>query len=450
MLPAVLVVHADCFWRQTAECSSTGRREPKNDRPCNTKISADKSGFCECEPGLRVSPVGCGHSPLTCSATCSNSAYRLSAAVVGPQPRHRPKETRSVPLKASELSDKEEAAPRAQNNERKPTHEKAVAKKAHKKAEGHKKAEAAAREAKPAYEKAVAKKAHKKAEAHTKAEAARETKPAHQKAAKKAPNKAEAASRSQDKETPSAHENAKTVRPVAAEGLKPSPPMSTTTTADPLNGRSCSPGLGSSALPSDADRAEAALRNCRYGCAKSKTSMIALQKSGAAGDATRVSPKLLHPSLVPSWRHHRLGTVGNLAVLLTGQVRTLPLYREVPFAPQLVEKATTPLSVRLSGPSAQSLRAPAELILWPQALRSYLMLLTVSQLVQQYFCAALRDSVTPMSHLLTHRHQRARQLRTYSPHFSAIAPTGVRASLLGTIQSTGCGMESHKTKRGSS
>ena len=73
MLPAVLSVYADCFWRQTSSCSSTGKREPQMDRPCAAKISSDKSGFCECEPGSRVSPVGCGHAPLTCRSRCPKS-----------------------------------------------------------------------------------------------------------------------------------------------------------------------------------------------------------------------------------------------------------------------------------------------------------------------------------------------------------------------------------------
>ena len=99
MLPAVLWLYADCSWRQTSGCSSTGKREPQNDRPCEAKISSDRSGFCECEPGLRVSPVGCGHAPLTCSARCSTATSSGGSLRPRSTASAQPHKQRSKPAK---------------------------------------------------------------------------------------------------------------------------------------------------------------------------------------------------------------------------------------------------------------------------------------------------------------------------------------------------------------
>lgn len=89
----VLSMPADCSWRQTSGCSSTGRREPQNDRSCDANISPDKSGYCECEPGVRSASVGCGHSAITCRQRCSKQPRPIAATRPHKSPRAEEKRT---------------------------------------------------------------------------------------------------------------------------------------------------------------------------------------------------------------------------------------------------------------------------------------------------------------------------------------------------------------------
>ncbi len=62
-------------WRQTAECSATGRREPHNDKGCQAEINPGWSGFCECEGGAIIG-ADCGHPPSTCAEACRAGGWR--------------------------------------------------------------------------------------------------------------------------------------------------------------------------------------------------------------------------------------------------------------------------------------------------------------------------------------------------------------------------------------
>lgn len=68
-------------WRQTGASRADGPREPLNDRPCDTWIPADFSGFCECR-GRNV-PFGSQHSPFTCGAVCAGASVVLGQSCRG-------------------------------------------------------------------------------------------------------------------------------------------------------------------------------------------------------------------------------------------------------------------------------------------------------------------------------------------------------------------------------
>ena len=60
-------------WRQTAECSSSGEREPQFDDTCDARMRDDRSGYCECTGERRVAMAdGCAgtREPTTCAAEC--------------------------------------------------------------------------------------------------------------------------------------------------------------------------------------------------------------------------------------------------------------------------------------------------------------------------------------------------------------------------------------------
>ena len=61
-------------WRQTANCDSSGEREPQHDLACNAVVSGDDSGYCECEGGRKANEVGCGHDQFTCEEACAPPA----------------------------------------------------------------------------------------------------------------------------------------------------------------------------------------------------------------------------------------------------------------------------------------------------------------------------------------------------------------------------------------
>jgi hypothetical protein len=70
-------------WRQTAQCSATGRREPDNDRACEDMLSAGWSGYCECGGGRFVG-ADCGHPANNCLTVCSKASW--SAPMMVPSP----------------------------------------------------------------------------------------------------------------------------------------------------------------------------------------------------------------------------------------------------------------------------------------------------------------------------------------------------------------------------
>ena len=58
-------------WRQTSGCSGTGKRQPDQDRTCQTNIRNGWSGYCECEGGVRAAESACEHVPFTCADKCA-------------------------------------------------------------------------------------------------------------------------------------------------------------------------------------------------------------------------------------------------------------------------------------------------------------------------------------------------------------------------------------------
>uniref|UniRef100_A0A7S2JDY8 J domain-containing protein n=1 Tax=Haptolina brevifila TaxID=156173 RepID=A0A7S2JDY8_9EUKA len=57
-------------WRQTGDCSPTGKRQASEDRDCHVKIQKGWSGYCECEGGVRAGESGCNHEEFTCTDKC--------------------------------------------------------------------------------------------------------------------------------------------------------------------------------------------------------------------------------------------------------------------------------------------------------------------------------------------------------------------------------------------
>ena len=70
-------------WRQTSECTADGPREEAQDLPCETKVLAGVSGYCECGGGSRrvPRPPGCSRDEVadSCGAVCSRgeSLYEM-------------------------------------------------------------------------------------------------------------------------------------------------------------------------------------------------------------------------------------------------------------------------------------------------------------------------------------------------------------------------------------
>lgn len=57
-------------WRQTADCSPDGPRQPDLDKSCDTYIPGSDSGFCECIDGRKAGLSSCGHPGITCEDQC--------------------------------------------------------------------------------------------------------------------------------------------------------------------------------------------------------------------------------------------------------------------------------------------------------------------------------------------------------------------------------------------
>lgn len=90
-------------------------------------------------------------------------------------------------------------------------------------------------------------------------------------------------------------------------------------------------------VPREVGRIIAAARHCKYGCARSKADLVKALQSGAAQADAPVDGRTLEPSLNFDWQAHRQRVSGGggaagrggIAVLLAGQVRTLPLYADL-------------------------------------------------------------------------------------------------------------------------
>ena len=58
-------------WRQTNDCSASGRLQPHADRDCDVRIKNGWSGYCECEGGVRAGESSCEHDEFTCDEQCA-------------------------------------------------------------------------------------------------------------------------------------------------------------------------------------------------------------------------------------------------------------------------------------------------------------------------------------------------------------------------------------------
>jgi len=69
--PEVPVKGKCVSWRQTKDCTASGKRQPKQDKGCDVRIKKGNSGYCECEGGIRAAEKGCeNHEGFTCEAAC--------------------------------------------------------------------------------------------------------------------------------------------------------------------------------------------------------------------------------------------------------------------------------------------------------------------------------------------------------------------------------------------
>jgi hypothetical protein len=70
-------------WRQTANCSSSGARQPQYDQPCSKLMATGQSGFCECAGSVRRGAVGCnGAERFTCANVCADRLTEASGDAV--------------------------------------------------------------------------------------------------------------------------------------------------------------------------------------------------------------------------------------------------------------------------------------------------------------------------------------------------------------------------------
>jgi len=58
-------------WRQTADCSPSGKRQPQRDAGCNVRVKRGSSGYCECRGGVRAGESNCEHEEFTCRDMCT-------------------------------------------------------------------------------------------------------------------------------------------------------------------------------------------------------------------------------------------------------------------------------------------------------------------------------------------------------------------------------------------
>jgi len=57
-------------WRQTSDCSASGKRQPQKDVGCNVRVRNGWSGYCECRGGVRAGDSNCQHDEFTCQDMC--------------------------------------------------------------------------------------------------------------------------------------------------------------------------------------------------------------------------------------------------------------------------------------------------------------------------------------------------------------------------------------------
>jgi len=57
-------------FRRTLQCNPSGPRDPTKDKGCQSVVTADDSGFCECGGFVQFAAVDCEHRPFTCEVMC--------------------------------------------------------------------------------------------------------------------------------------------------------------------------------------------------------------------------------------------------------------------------------------------------------------------------------------------------------------------------------------------
>eukprot|EP00301_Raphidiophrys_heterophryoidea_P007809 c12976_g1_i2.p1 GENE.c12976_g1_i2~~c12976_g1_i2.p1 ORF type:complete len:1619 (+),score=400.81 c12976_g1_i2:36-4859(+) len=66
---------SDCVaFRQTAQCSFNGTRQPSRDLSCHNEIQPYMTGYCECNGSRIVAAVDCGHVPFKCEIECMGTS----------------------------------------------------------------------------------------------------------------------------------------------------------------------------------------------------------------------------------------------------------------------------------------------------------------------------------------------------------------------------------------
>merc|ERR1712226_1538242 len=73
----------DCAWRETSGCREDGPRVSDKDKSCADQITANHSGFCDCDgDGVQAANepgYDCSSTPGTCSTVCQEAVGSSSA-----------------------------------------------------------------------------------------------------------------------------------------------------------------------------------------------------------------------------------------------------------------------------------------------------------------------------------------------------------------------------------
>lgn len=89
-------------WRQTGDCSASGKRQPQSDQDCHVRIKHGWSGYCECEGGVRAAESSCEHEEFTCNDRCEQQWRWLREQRANRQPSGRAEEKKEEEFSADD------------------------------------------------------------------------------------------------------------------------------------------------------------------------------------------------------------------------------------------------------------------------------------------------------------------------------------------------------------